>query len=61
MLIYESLKLAFEHQIRLLRWGSGAYEVKQRLGFQKEDNSSILLATLNPFMQKIGQWLGRFA
>jgi hypothetical protein len=61
MLIYESLKIAFERQIRLLRWGSGAYAVKQRLGFSLEDNHTILYATSNPVMQKMGQWLGRFA
>ena len=61
LLIYESLKIAFERQIRLLRWGSGAYDIKNRLGFQMEDNNTILYATSNPIMQKIGQWLGRFA
>ncbi|RPH61937.1 MAG: GNAT family N-acetyltransferase, partial [Chloroflexi bacterium] len=61
LLIYESLKIAFERQIRLLRWGSGAYDIKKRLGFQMEDNNTILYATSNPIMQKIGQWLGRFA
>ena len=38
MLVYESLKIAFDHNVHLLRWGSGADEVKQRLGFSSEDN-----------------------
>jgi hypothetical protein len=61
MLIYESLKIAFERQTRLLRWGSGAYDVKQRLGFQLEDNNTLLYATANPVMRKMGQWLERFS
>ena len=53
MLVYESLKIAFEHNVRLLRWGSGAYDVKQRLGFSLEDNGSLLFAPVNPFLQKV--------
>lgn len=57
MLVYESLKLAFERKVRLLRWGSGAYDVKQRLGFSFEDNGSLVFTAVNPFVQKAVQWL----
>jgi predicted N-acyltransferase len=57
MLVYESLKMAFERKVRLMRWGSGAYEVKQRLGFSLEDNGSLVFAAVNPFLQKALQWL----
>lgn len=57
MLVYESLKLAFERKVRLLRWGSGAYDVKQRLGFSLEDNGSLVFAAVNPYLQKALQWL----
>ncbi|HLO16691.1 MAG TPA: GNAT family N-acetyltransferase [Anaerolineales bacterium] len=57
MLLYESLKMAFEHQVRLLRWGSGAYEVKQRLGFSSEDNGSLVFTAVNPYLQKALQRL----
>lgn len=57
MLVYESLKLAFERKVRLLRWGSGAYDVKQRLGFSLEDNGSLVFAALNPYVQKALHWL----
>lgn len=53
MLIYESLRVAFEHKIRLLRWGSGAYDVKQRLGFSAEDNSSLAFTAVHPYLQKV--------
>jgi predicted N-acyltransferase len=57
MLVYESLKLAFERKVRLLRWGSGAYDVKQRLGFSLEDNDSLVFTAVNPYFQKALQWL----
>jgi predicted N-acyltransferase len=38
-LVYASLQDAFEKKARLLRWGSGAYDVKRRLGFEKEENN----------------------
>ena len=57
MLVYESLKMAMERKVRLLRWGSGAYDVKQRLGFSLEDNGSVVFAAVNPYLQKAIQWL----
>jgi predicted N-acyltransferase len=52
-LVYESLKIAFEHNVRLLRWGSGAYDIKQRLGFSLEDNSSLAFSITNPTLQNL--------
>ena len=57
MLVYESLRIAFEHNIRLMRLGSGAYEVKHQLGFSIEDNNSLLFCASNLLLQKTGQWL----
>lgn len=56
-LVYESLKVAFEHKVRWLRWGSGAYDVKQRLGFSLEDNGCLVFTAVNPYLQKALQWL----
>jgi predicted N-acyltransferase len=53
MLVYESLKVAFEHKVRSLRWGSGAYEIKQRLGFSMEDNNSLAFSATSPFIQNL--------
>jgi len=53
MLVYESLKIAFEHQVSLLRWGSGAYAEKQRLGFSLEDNDALAFAASNPTLQNL--------
>jgi len=41
---YEGIRLAIEKKKRLLRWGSGAYDLKRRLGFELENNNNALLA-----------------
>jgi len=45
MLIYGSIKEAFDRQVKRFRLGSGAYEVKRRLGFQLEDTNHTMVAT----------------
>jgi predicted N-acyltransferase len=46
LLIYASLEAAFTKNVDLLRWGTGAYEVKERLGFELEqNNNSVLFGT----------------
>jgi predicted N-acyltransferase len=55
MLAYESLSAAFEHKVRSLRWGSGAYEVKERLGFSREDNGALVFSAASPFLQTLFQ------
>lgn len=52
-LVYESLKIAFEHKVRFLRWGSGAYDIKQRLGFSLEDNGSLAFSAAYPPLQNL--------
>jgi hypothetical protein len=42
-----------EHKLDLLRWGSGAYDVKQRLGFMQEDNSLSAFAPIHPLTRKL--------
>ena len=44
LLLYTALQEAFEHQIRLVRFGSGAYDVKRRLGFHLEDTNHAMVA-----------------
>jgi predicted N-acyltransferase len=52
-LLYESLRLAFENGVRLVRLGSGAYEVKRRLGFQVEHNNYVMVASPNFLLQQL--------
>lgn len=44
LLVYASLEAAFEKKVRWLRWGSGAYDFKQRLGFTLERNNHAMAA-----------------
>lgn len=53
LLVYEGIKVALEHRLNLLRWGSGAYDVKQRLGFIQEDNSLSAFAPIHPVAHKL--------
>ncbi|NJC95555.1 MAG: GNAT family N-acetyltransferase [Anaerolineae bacterium] len=44
LLLYAALQEAFEHGVRLVRFGSGAYDVKRRLGFHLEDTNHAMIA-----------------
>jgi hypothetical protein len=43
LLLYTALQEAFERQVRLVRFGSGAYDVKRRLGFHLEDTNHAMV------------------
>jgi hypothetical protein len=43
LLLYAALQEAFEHKVRLVRFGSGAYDVKRRLGFHLEDTNHAMV------------------
>lgn len=43
LLLYAALQEAFEHKVRLVRFGSGAYDVKRRLGFHLEDTNHAMI------------------
>jgi predicted N-acyltransferase len=53
LLGYEDVRYAIERGIRVLRWGSGTYEVKRRLGFRLEDNNHLILAAGNPRLHAV--------
>jgi hypothetical protein len=42
-LLYAALQEAFEHKVRLVRFGTGAYDVKRRLGFHLEDTNHAMV------------------
>ncbi|NWG35410.1 MAG: hypothetical protein HXY42_13320 [Chloroflexi bacterium] len=44
LLLYAALQEAFEHKVRLVRLGSGAYDVKRRLGFHLEDTNHAMIS-----------------
>lgn len=43
LLLYTALQEAFEHNVRLIRFGSGAYDIKRRMGFHLEDTNHIMI------------------
>ena len=42
-LLYAALQEAFEHKVRLVRFGTGSYDVKRRLGFHLEDTNHAMV------------------
>jgi hypothetical protein len=44
LLLYTALQEAFAHQVRLVRLGGGAYDVKRRLGFHLEDTNHAMVS-----------------
>jgi hypothetical protein len=54
-MMYENLKVAFDHSTKLLRWGSGAYEFKQKLGFSLENSNHALFTSRNPFLRAVSK------
>jgi len=55
LLIYATLQIAFEEKVRRIHLGSGAYDVKRRLGFEVEDNNAVLFYTPNPALKLFGR------
>ena len=43
LLLYAALEDAFEHKAKLVRFGSGAYDVKRRLGFRLENTNHAMI------------------
>ncbi len=57
LLIYAGLENAVKKHVHLLRWGSGAYEVKKKLGFELEKNNYLIFGGTN----RLATWIGRLA
>lgn len=57
LLIYAALEKAIERGAHTLRFGSGAYDVKRRLGFELEDNNHSAIATHSPFLRRLAKWM----
>jgi hypothetical protein len=46
-MLYTNLRDAMERKCRLLRWGSGSYDIKRHLGFELEYNNHMVFFGLN--------------
>ena len=55
LLGYKDIQYAIEIGARCLRWGSGAYETKRRLGFKLEDNNYLVFCGLNPLSRLVAR------
>ena len=44
LLLYAALEEAFRHNVRLVRFGSGAYDVKRRLGLHLENTNHAMIS-----------------
>lgn len=58
-LVYAAVEQAIESGVRILRGGSGAYEMKLRLGFQLEDNYYAVFSGRGALLHKLGRWAAR--
>ena len=58
LLLYTALQEAFAHKVRLVRFGSGAYDVKRRLGFHLEDTNHAMV-TMAGIMSRAAKQLAQ--
>ncbi len=56
LLLYTALQEAFEHNVRLVRFGTGAYDVKRRLGLHLEDTNHAMM-TMAGFSARLAKQL----
>lgn len=56
LLLYAALQEAFIHDVRLVRFGTGAYDVKRRLGLHLEDTNHAMV-TMAGFTARAAQKL----
>jgi hypothetical protein len=58
-LVYAAIRNAIEEGVKILRGGAGAYQIKQRLGFEMEGNNHLVFVGRGVFLQRLGRWLAR--
>lgn len=58
-LVYAAIRCAIEEGTRILRGGGGAYEMKQRLGFQMESNDHVTFAASNRGLRWVARRLAK--
>lgn len=57
LLVYGCLQHAIDRRVKTLRLGSGAYDVKRRLGFELETNNHTGIATHRPALHHLARWM----
>jgi len=56
-LVYAALRQAIDSGSRVLRGGGGVYDIKRRLGFQREDDNYVVFAGRGPLLERFGRWV----
>jgi len=56
-LVYGCLQQAIARRVKTLRLGSGAYDVKRRLGFALEANNHTAIAARSPVLNRFARWM----
>ena len=57
LLVYGCLQQAILRRVKTLRLGSGAYDVKRRLGFNLETNNHTAILSNNPLLNRLAKWM----
>jgi len=57
LLIYACLQNAIQRRVKTLRLGSGAYDVKRRLGCELESNNNIAFDAQGRIFRQLAKWL----
>lgn len=57
LLVYGCLQQAIERRVKTLRLGSGAYDVKRRLGFERETNNHTAILSNSSLMNRLVRWM----
>lgn len=58
LLVYACLQTAIQRGAKTLRFGSGAYDVKRRLGCELETNNHTAVGAYSPMLRRLANWLG---
>jgi predicted N-acyltransferase len=57
-MVYSAIRCAIEAGVKVLRGGGGAYDFKERLGFEPVNNTQIAVASSNAALVRL---IGRLA
>lgn len=57
LLVYGCLHEAITRNVNSLRLGSGAYDVKRRLGFELETNNHTAIVSHHPVLNRLAVWM----
>jgi predicted N-acyltransferase len=60
-IVYAAIHCAIEQGVRTVWGGSGAYDLKRRMGFGIADNSHAVFGSTSPLLRGFGRWASKMA